>query len=429
MLEWWKHPREGVWCALALLVASTVLHWPIFLIRPLFGDNFYILAFVHSAPLDQLLTVDPRIYPEWRPLAFLSVWFEYRLFGLRQVSIYHFVNLSVWTLCLCMVYRVVNGLTQSRVAAIVAAVVLLIDRRAVMALIWIIERQTTMALVLGLAGLLVVLRAGERRLTPREIAAVLVALLGAALSKEYGLAFGLSLATYALWHRRRDLALPAFSAITVYGLLRLELANGAVGVYCEDMGFFTYVVERCMDPASGVTIAQGAYNVTAAFFGTPLRGLLGDFGAIRPDLVRLALAVPLTVLAIVGVVTGARGAGLIAMLIPFNALMNVVVYRERNLLIGAAAAAILAGVGYHSWRSVSTTPVWRGLRLAVVSYGVILTIVLAARTHRLTYRESAGTLVEDPCASDLDRFTEGRVFAPIVKRQFGLDNPDCVGSP
>jgi hypothetical protein len=91
--------------------------------------------------------------------------------------------------------------------------------------------------------------------------------------------------------------------------------------------------------------------------------------------------------------------------------------------------AILAGIGYQCWRGLAATSVWRGLRLAAVSYGVIVTIVLATRTHRLTYRESSGTLSEDPCTSDMYRFEDGRVFAPLVKHRFGLDNPDCLGSP
>jgi hypothetical protein len=116
--------------ALLLLAGlALALYWPIFAIRPLAGDNLYVLAWVSQATARSLVEVDPAIYPEWRPLAYLTIWLEHRIVPLNAVWIHHGINLVIWAICSALVYLIVKTLAASRAAALVAAMLVLTDPR------------------------------------------------------------------------------------------------------------------------------------------------------------------------------------------------------------------------------------------------------------------------------------------------------------
>ena len=138
-----------------------------------------------------------------------------------------------------LVHRLSLELGASRVWALAAAALLLVDRRSIESLAWIVERQTTLACCCGLMACLAIIDARHRRLSYREMCTVAALLLAAGLSKEYGLAFAAGIACGGTLNRRTDLVWTGALAVFAYGMLRLTLADGAIGLYCEDMGHFS----------------------------------------------------------------------------------------------------------------------------------------------------------------------------------------------
>lgn len=191
---------------LLLLGLGLTLYFPILDLLPLRSDNLYVLAWVDHASIASLFGLDPAIYPEWRPLAYQTIWLEHSIIQLRQVGLHHFVNLLLWVTCAWLVYRLVDELASSRAWAFTVAALLVVDSRAAESLIWIVERQSTLACCLGLLACLIVVRARQRALSPATFIGVTVLLLGAALGKEYGLAFAAALILHGALSRRVDLA-------------------------------------------------------------------------------------------------------------------------------------------------------------------------------------------------------------------------------
>lgn len=412
------------------LVAGAIVHWPIFSIRPLGTDNFRTLAWVDWAPFTALGALDPAMYPQWRPLTHATIWLEHRLVPLDQVAIHHAVNLVIWAACITLVYRMARQLACSQSAATLAAVVLFADSRSVEALTVIQDRQTTMAIAFGLWALAITIRVGEERLNGVERAMVVGALLAAAFSKEYGLAYAGALATYGLWNRRRDLSGAALAAVATYAVTRWWLANGAVAVYCEDMGYFLDTAPQCMNAPNALTLTQATYNMAAATIGIPLRGVFDAAGRISVDLAPLVVSLVLATMVVRAMVAGPRQATLLFLVLPFNALLSFMVYRDRSLLIGAAAMAILVAIGYDSFRRASHGKAV--LRHTVVSVTIALILALGSLTAAMaaeTARQASDMRRDDPCFADERRFEYGARFVSIVKRRYGLANADCVLAP
>jgi hypothetical protein len=408
----------AAFCLLAALGAA--VYWPIFGIRALNGDNLYILWWVHTAPASALLRLDPQIYPEWRPLPFQLIWLEHRLVPLGAVAVHHAINLWIWVTCAWLAYRIVLLLSSSRLAGFLAAAWLLSDQRSVQTLLLIVERQTSLAGCFGLLAVFLVVRAADRRLTTSESAAVALLLLASPLSKEYGLSFPLACLAYAGWRSRRDLAWPAAIAAVLYATLRLAFAGAAVGRYCDDMGFFFRSASQCIDPASPGSLAQMAYNVAASAISIPLQGLFDHQGMIGIARARIATTAVFLTLAVAGLSKGPRELRLVVLVVLFNAALGFLVYRDRNLVLGTSAMAILAGAGLARW------PVGRTARVAALILLIVVVGRQAYETRKLVVQDASELSAEDPCGSEIIARPGGLQFATLVKTTYGLGNPTCL---
>src|SRR6185295_1256793 len=108
---------------LAGLVVATVLvgvAWWTFAdalsVRPLGGDNLYVLSWANRTSLHGLLQVDPVIYPEWRPLAYATIWLQFEWARLDPIASYHVVNIVLWASCAWFVWAIVKHVTRSNAA-------------------------------------------------------------------------------------------------------------------------------------------------------------------------------------------------------------------------------------------------------------------------------------------------------------------------
>lgn len=409
-----------------MLVLAGVLYAPALDILPLHGDNLYVLAWVDQARFADLLPLDPAIYPEWRPLSYLTIWVEHRLFDLRAVFLHHAVNLLLLASCGWLVYRLAAELGGSRASAALAGVVFVADPRTLESLVWIVERQTLIACVCGLTALLVALRAGSGGFRWREVVLVAALLLAAALAKEYGLAFALAIAAYGALIRHPALATSGVAAAAVYAAMRQAFSAGATAEYCEDMGFFLATREVCFDGVSMAAAPQMIYNVAATAFGTLIPGLLGETGAYNLRPVLLVFGGTIFCLAAIGVARGPRFLGLLA-LVPFtNAVLSFMLFRPRNQLIGTCAVAIAFGVGLaHSRRLLEGFGSVRLLRMSLAAAGAFVLTLQMARSHTQTRVEVARLRAEEPCASSVRERPFGNAFVARVKAQFGLADANC----
>lgn len=418
--------------ALLLSGLALAIYTPVLGIQPLRGDNLYVLAWVDQAPVSALLELDPAIYPEWRPLAYWTVWLEHSVLQLRAPAVHFAVNLALWVACAWLVYRLVNELGGSRPAAAAAGVLLVIDRRSVEALIWIVERQTTLACVLGLAACLLVVRARAATLTGRAIGLVGLLLLGSAFGKEYGLAFTGALICYGWSQRRRDLMLVGAAVAVVYAGLRMWAAGGATGLYCEDMGYFREVYPACVDLLTGQGLPQLAYNVAANAVGIAVQGVLADPGVIQIDPMRLALGLAGFSLAAAGVMFGDRRLLLLALVPLFNALLGAMLYRHRNQLVGVCAMAVAGGIGLsllHASLSAYASMARRQLAGAVAAMLIALAAWHVVTTRTRVLNEVEAVRMQDPCESGLRQYDYADRFAKRVKTTFGMDDPNCLATP
>jgi hypothetical protein len=305
-------------------------------------DDLDVLRWATQAHLTTLPGADPFLYPEWRPVAYATVWLQLQATGLSGVVQLQAVNLALWMACAGLAGALVHRVTGAMPGACVTAVVVLTDPRWFWALVWIDDRQTTLACLFGLCAMFIARLDGPRlgRVAQVGLGTLLVA---AGLSKEYGLAFALGLAAHALFVRRRDLAAPALASLAVYAALRFALAGGAAAQYCEEMGFFTIRRIVCMDGPAAVP--QMAWNVVATLTGSLISGVFDDMGALTQS--RLAMLASLPLLAAAAVAWGRRDrtARVAWWLVAGNALLSLMLYRTRNHPVAVIGLAVSGGVG------------------------------------------------------------------------------------
>jgi hypothetical protein len=405
---------------LGLFAIGLALYWPIFGILPVDGDNLYVLAFVHSTSLGSLLQVDPAIYPEWRPLAYLTVWLEHRIVPLELVSLHFLTNLLIATTCGWLIYRIVVELTEVRIAGVAAALIVFGDRRLEQALSWIIGRQMLLACMFGLIAILRLVRTKDREWSAREWGLIAVLLVASGLSKEYGLAFALALGVHGFARRHRGEMLAAGAALTIYFALRLSLAGGAVGPYCEEMGFLFSVEYRCVDLSSPASLGQMVYNVGASTLAALVAGVFDSSGALNVAAPRLLPSLVFLGFAGVGLWKGPEPVRLLALLPIATGLLCFMLFRQRNVIPGMAGMAVVAGVGMAVvWRHAHSS--YRtALRVVMVA---IVGLLLAERgrlAHVHVAAESASLTDRDPCNSELRELEFGDRFVSIVNRTFEL---------
>lgn len=347
---------------------------------PLEGDDVYVLGWAGHARVTDLIRVDPTIYPEWRPLAYATVWLQFQITGLSSVVPYQAMNIVLWLGCVCLAGLLVHRVTGGWAAPAVTMAVLVTDARWMSALIWIDDRQTTIACLFGLTALLVALP-GDVRLSRRSQVLVAALLLCAPLGKEYGLAFALAVAAVGALERRRDLVWPAVSALVAYAVLRVVLVSGANQRYCEDVGFFAVHRRVCSD--SPEWLAQVAYNIVATAIGSVFEGVFDQQGGLSPSLPRLLLSSAVVASAVLAWVSRERTARVGLGLVVFNAALSLMLYRTRNQPIALTGCAVAAGIGFeHLWRARGTR--WQTLpALAVAAL-----IAMNAGLHAVQFHQA-----------------------------------------
>jgi hypothetical protein len=414
-----------------LLLVSLVTYARVLQIRPLHGDNLSILSWAARSNATSFLWGIPQSYPEWRPLAFLTIGAQHGIVGLASIESYFAFNLVTWAVAAFGIYLFVAHTTGSRASGAFVALALLLDLRAVETLKWITGRQESLTAIFGFSVLAIGLsQCGIQR--PRIRLAVLFALLlAASLSKEYGVAFAATLfvGTYIRpVQDSRSLRLVAVASALTYALLRVLIVGGAAGSYCNEMGFFLSSRNVCYADLTLVDrLTQHAYNVGATLVGTLLPGILTGTGAVRVDSGLLPISVGWLCLAIVGWVGAPRRTLVMLCLILANSALSLMIYRERNQTFALMGFYASAGVG------LSVLLAWSRTHFAgrVASIGAVTVLFGLLALHipsvqRVYDQEVRASFDREPCDAlkNPDRY-DARVVG-VIKRKYGMANPDCA---
>jgi hypothetical protein len=364
--------------ALAALTALAVLPALGFppSIEPYNHDNIWALS-LGAMPVDSYFTHPPDgIY---RPVAYLTLWAQYEIGGLDP-SAYFAFNIALWIACGGVVYALGYTLGRSWPAAGVAAGLMLVDERALAAIVWIPERATTIACVMGGIALLLAYRlprGGAGRTA--ALAAIAALLLSAALSKEYGMAFAFATAAVGLVtrpHDRAGLVAVAMAVLTVYIAMRAVFpddaalaatsvassGNGALDI-CDSIGFLGHGERVCYSELDLVDrLLRWGWNAGATLVATFLPPLFTSYGALLlPEVVAgplgeaetypgfsiSSLILPLLVsaCAFVGLKRYPRAVLPLFVLIVANAALNFLLFRARNQAVGMVGLYAAAAVG------------------------------------------------------------------------------------
>jgi hypothetical protein len=371
----WHLAAVGVLVALTALTLLPAVGFPPS-IPPYNHDNLFALA-VGAEPIDSYFT-GPS-HGAYRPITYVALWTQYQISGVDPVA-YFGANMVLWIACGCVVYALGYALGHSLLAACAAAGLMLVDERAMTAIVWIIERQTMIACLMGGAALLLAYRlpqGGWPR--PAALAGITVLLLGAALSKETGLAFAAATAAVGLVTRPRDrteLVGVALAGFTAYAALRTLLpaeearaAPQGTGLshpsleICEYIGFLGHGENVCYGDLGIVDrLLRWGWNAGATLVATFLPPLFGGHGELLlPDVLAgplgeaetypgfsipsLILPLLVSVCAFVGLKRYPRAVAPLFVLIVANAALNFLLFRDRNQVVGMVGLYASAAVG------------------------------------------------------------------------------------
>jgi hypothetical protein len=408
----------------ALLVVILLIFGTVFETRPFEGDNLYILQWSEFAAASDLPRADPDVYPEWRPLAYATIWLQYQWAGIDHLWTYYLLNVLLWTASGWLVYRIVLQLTGSGGSGLVAAGFVLTSQKLISSFVLIVDRQSSLACLFGLSAWLLVIIVKHRRMTRAERIVVASLLLASALSKEYGLAFAVATALCGLLDSRRDLTMAAAFALASYVGLRFGFASGALATYCEDHGFFFVQRTVCFDGLNAMAGTQAVYNVVATGFETLLPGLLTTDGVIAINPRRVLISLVFVSLAALGWARGPKTLRLSLFVVIVNVLESFLLFRSRNQVVAVCAIGVAVGCGL----SIASS----ALRQANVSRRVMTLAIaclfglLFARAH--VVRSLVATRVDDSsvpnaCAPGVPN--PDRAFMLRVWQQYGMPLPLC----
>jgi hypothetical protein len=420
-------------------------------IPPFDGDN--VLALSAAARPDPLSFFTGRSFdylPIYRPIPYVLTWIQYHLVGLRPAA-YFLVNIMIWIGCAGCAYAVTYLLTRFRIAAFLAALLLLLDVRATAALWWIAERQSSLACLFGALALIVALVAHERKWHPGARVAVFLLLLSSALSKEYGLAFSGALLVLGLCsggESRRIAPVLGAAVVASYLVMRLVFGRGANTSYCEEMSFFIWRVDQPIcysNLGQGERILQYLYHCAATLVGTFFPDLFTSTGGWRPLLLQPqratdllatlgSTAVHLSVfaLAVIAWTKIPRRTLPLLVLLFLNAGMSFMLYRQRNHLVGLMGLYPAAGVGlaYLIAAAKQNLPVRQAL--AVLAGLLVLPLGVKPIAFIETLNNFRWTTTSiDPCRWSVDRHRRDIDVGVVrqIKTLYRLPNPGCTQKP
>jgi hypothetical protein len=405
-------------------VVVLVTFGQVFETRPFEGDNLYVLQWADSAGPEDLLALDPAIYPEWRPMAFATVWLEYQYAAHDHLWVYYSVNVLLWTACGALIFWLVRALTTSSRCAFLAAALVLTSHKLISSFVLIVDRQSSLACFFGLSAWLAIVGLEKRRPTRFEWAGVTLLLVASALSKEYGLAFAGAIGVYETLAGRRDLAWSGAAAIAAYAALRIGFAGGALAVYCESQGYFFGMRTVCFDGISASTVSQAVYNVFATGLGTLLSGLFGNHGIISVSPKRLTMSFMLLPIAVLGWVKGPKPCRVGLLVVVLNTLQSFLLYRARNHVVGVCALGVAIGTGMPIAANALRAAT-RSRYATQLAYAAFLGLLLlrgdSTRTMVAARVEESST--PDECLPGVPQ--PDRRFIRRVWHQYGLTLPPC----
>jgi hypothetical protein len=467
----WHLAAVGALIALTAITLLPAVGFPPS-IPPYNPDNLFALS-VGTHSVDSYFT--GAAAGAYRPVTYLALWAQYHVNGVDPGA-YFAVNMVLWIACGCMVYALGYGLGRSHLAAAIAAGLMLIDERAMAAIVWIIERQTMLACLLGGSALLLAYRLPPGGWPRAAVLGGITALaLGAALSKETGLAFIAAIAAVGLVTRprdRRELVGVALAAFTAYAaartLLPADEARAAPHVAglsgpsletCEYIGFLGHGENVCYGDLDLVDrLLRWGWNAGATLVATFLPPLFGGHGELLlPDVLAgplgeaedypgfslpsLILPLLVSVCAFVGLRRHPRAVLPLFVLIVANAALNFLLFRDRNQAVGmvglyAAAAVGLPVVASESLararafarraRSPTGTRTRTALALATVAVVAVTIAWRAVDLHDAVAGAKAGYADRDPCP--YLRATKPDV-AERLKAGLGSGASDCDLTP
>jgi hypothetical protein len=400
-------------------------------LRPFDADSLKPLSWAARANGFDWIRGNPLLHPEWRPLAYLTIWTQYQMVGISNIGSYFIVNFVLWTLCATSIYGLVFLIARSHLGALLAALLFLVDRRVIDNHILVITgRQSTLACSLGMAAIIVTkLQVLENRGTLKG-SIISGFLLAAALSKEPGLAFSFAVIVLAYFERngkRRVLLTSALASIVTYFALRFIWAGGAIGNYCEDMGFFQEVRNVCFNDLNWTArVQQSAYNATAMFLGTFLPGLFARMGELRVRPEAIVFSSIWLALALVAWLKAPRATLPMLALILLAAVANFALYRSRNQIYGMMGLYTSFGVG------VAFLLAWaRQRRIVFVALVAIAPFFVnwtadSVRTIQRAVRGEVNSMrAKDPCIRmDSPRSYEATLIVAL-KEKYQLSDPNC----
>lgn len=401
--------------ALMLLCATAGLTFArAFDIQPLDGDNLWVLSWAAHTTLRGLPAVDPAIYPEWRPLPQATVWLQYQWHGVEAMAPYVAVNLFLAAACAWLVWRQAMWLTACLPAAALAALLALADARGLRAVIWIDERQNSMACLFG-ALALVHVQVREAGVRTRDLVLVALLLVASALSKEYGLAFAAGVAVCGVQSRHWRVVAVATASVVAYALIRMAVVSGATHTYCENMGFLFSERNVCVGAGYALPLGQFVYNAAATAVASVLPGILSMKGRIDPQWRTLVPGLVLGALAVYGTWQDRRVRPWTGVVVA-NALLNFLLFRDRNQLVAVWALGVAVAAG-SVWALRLVPTAWRMRAGALAAVGGVL--LLSARVHytrALLDQEVAALRRGDPCASVQEGFGDLETARRVMAR-------------
>ena len=411
----------GVLLLLACFVYGRILE-----LNPFGFGNVRVLFWADGASAWDLPFGDSASYPEWRPLAYLTLWLPYRWFHVDYLHAHHVINLLLWTGCAWLVWKIVYRLTHTSAPALLAAAVVVTDQRAVV-LVTVLEHANSMACFFGLIALLIDISARDQRLSRLRWIGLSLLLLASGLSKEYGLAFTGAVAVSSLLERRRDVATAAIAAGTMYALLRITFSGGASSGLCRGSAYFFTARDVCFDGVHPAVVTQAAYNVVATAVGSILPGVFAFEGQIGIAPRRVVTSGVWLAAAALGWWKGPTPTRVTLLVVAFNAALSFMLYGERNQVVALCAVGIAAGVGLAvANAAVLTSARLRPVRATGVAVLLVLLAAHAINTRNLISFEVADSRLLDPCDTLRSDPPIDPAFVKQIKTAYAMPNPDCT---